>query len=121
MNYSELTLRYFRAAPGAGVLAHPTAGRGAAGGVGFGTWVQFDIEVGEGTICDARYLAFGCPHTIAVAAWLVEQAVGGAARASLPESVEQLERRFEIPAAKRGRILIIEDAWTAAMTAALRR
>ena len=121
MNYNELTLRYFRAAPGAGVLAHPAAGRGAAGGLDLGTWVQFDIEAGDGTIHDARYLAFGCPHTIAVAAWLVEQAIGRAARASLPESVEDLGRRFEIPAAKRGRLLIIEDAWMAAVTAALRR
>ena len=121
MNYNDLTLRYFRAAPGAGVLAHHRAGRGAAGARNLGTWVQFDIEVGGGTIQDARYLAFGCPHTIAVAAWLVEQAIGGAARASLPEPVEHLARRFEMPAAKRGRLLIIEDAWTAAMAAALRR
>jgi NifU-like protein involved in Fe-S cluster formation len=121
VNYSEMTLRYFETAPGVGVLSGPAAFRGAAGSRDQGTWVQFDVQVGSGVIQDARFLAFACPHTIAVAAWVVERAVGQAARPMLPESVEDLSRRFAVPVEKRGRLLIIEDAWLAALMLALQR
>lgn len=118
MRYSELTLRYFDAAPGAGVLGGAHAFRGAAGSRARGTWVQFDLEVSSGIIQAARFQAFGCPHTIAVAAWVVERAIGGGVRSALPETVEDLSYRFAVPVEKRGRLLIIEDAWAAAAAAA---
>ncbi|HEV7610267.1 MAG TPA: iron-sulfur cluster assembly scaffold protein [Steroidobacteraceae bacterium] len=121
MNYSSLTLQYFETAPGAGVLSGPGVYRGAAGGRAQGTWVQFDVQVDAGTLQAARFLAFGCPHTIAVSAWVAEQAAGHEVRASLPESVQSLSERFEVPVEKRGRLLIIEDAWHAALAAALQR
>jgi NifU-like protein involved in Fe-S cluster formation len=114
LKYSELTLRYFESAPGAGVLSGTGTFRGAAGSRGSGTWVQFDLQVSLGTIQAARFQAFGCPHTIAVAAWVAEQAVGRGLRSALPETVEELSKRFAVPVEKRGRLLIIEDAWTAA-------
>jgi len=71
---------------------------------------------------DGRFLAFGCPHTIAVAAWLVEQAVatGHAAGTGLPESPALLARRFGVPIEKLGRLLLVEDAWLAATSGAAR-
>ena len=120
MKYSELTLHYFETAPGAGVLTGRDVYRGAAGSRAQGTWVQFDVQVGGGIIEAARFLAFGCPHTIAVSAWVAEHA-GGPARAALPEGVQDLSERFAVPMEKRGRLLIIEDAWIAAMNAALQR
>jgi NifU-like protein involved in Fe-S cluster formation len=118
--YSDLTLRYFETAPGAGILSGPCVYRGAAGSRAQGTWVQFDIEAADGTIGGARFLAFACPHTIAAAGWIVEYAPGLAVRPELPVSVADLSERFAVPTEKRGRLLIIEDAWVAAMTAALR-
>ena len=118
MKYSELTLRYFESAPGAGVLSGADAFRGAAGSRGRGTWVQFDLQVSSGTIQAARFQALGCPHTIAVAAWVVEQAIGRGVRTALPETLEDLSKRFAVPVEKRGRLLIIEDAWAAAAVAA---
>jgi NifU-like protein involved in Fe-S cluster formation len=119
MTYSDATLNYFRAALGAdtaaGVLAGPGTWRGAAGDRAQGAWVQFDVQIRSEIIQAARFLAFGCPHTIAVAAWLAEQAVGNRARAALPESVQNLSDRFAVPVEKRGRLLIVEDAWLAAM------
>jgi NifU-like protein involved in Fe-S cluster formation len=115
MKYSEVTLHYFRTAETAGELGGPGIFRGAAGARERGTWVQFDVRIGEGFIRDARFLAFGCPHTIAVSAWVAEQAVGLGARAVLPESVQALSERFAVPVEKRGRLLIIEDAWLAAL------
>jgi len=122
MSYSELTWRYFQGAPGAGVLG-PDAGRGAAGSRAEGTWVQFDVltgPAGEARCIEAvRFQAFGCPHTIAVAAYVAEMAVGAAAHRTLPETVRNLQARFEVPLEKLGRLLIVEDAWLAAMDSAL--
>jgi NifU-like protein involved in Fe-S cluster formation len=115
MKYNEGTLHYFRTAETAGVLTGPGTQRGAAGAREQGTWVQFDVLIGEGVIRDARFLTFGCPHTIAVSAWVAEQAVGRGADAALPESVQELSERFAVPVEKRGRLLIIEDAWLAAL------
>lgn len=119
MKYSELTLQYFRSAPGSGLLG-PDAFRGTGGSRGQGTWVQFEVEIARTSILAARFLAFGCPHTIAVASWVSEQAVGQTVRAALPETVLELSERFAVPVEKRGRLLIIEDAWLAVMAAAAR-
>ena len=121
MKYSEATLRYFRTAETAGVLTGPGTFRGTAGSREQGTWVQFDVRVVEGAIREARFLAFGCPHTIAVSAWVAEQAVGRASRGALPEPVQAMSERFAVPVEKRGRLLIIEDAWLAALKGAPQR
>ena len=83
--------------------------------------MQFDIQPDSGVIRAVRFLAFGCPHTIAVAAWVAEHAAGQELGAALPETVEQLSERFAVPVEKRGRLLIIEDAWIAAARGALTR
>ena len=121
MNYSQLALRYFETAVGAGVLAGPKVYRGAAGDPARGTWVQFDVQFSGGHIQAARFLAFACPHTIAVCAWVAEHAPGPISTAALRESVQDLSERFAVPPEKRGRLLIIEDAWVAALDAALQR
>jgi NifU-like protein involved in Fe-S cluster formation len=93
--------------------------RGCAGQREQGTWVQFDIQVIGAQLLSARFLAFGCPHTIAVAAWVTEQASGGLLRAALPEPVQALRERFDVPQEKLGRLLIVEDAWLAVSRAAI--
>ena len=125
MKYSELTCRYFESTPAVGELcsdgtsAAPGLFRGSAGRQERGTWVQFDIRVQGGQVIEARFLAFGCPHTIATASWVAEQAGGSALRRELPESVQALRERFEVPQEKLGRLLIVEDAWRAAVSAAI--
>lgn len=119
MHYNELTHRYFTAAPNAGELAGTGVFRGTAGNREQGTWVRFDLKIQNRAVAAARFLAFGCPHTIAVAAWLAEQAAGRAVSPSLPQSVQALQQRFEVPVEKTGRLLIIEDAWLAAAVPAV--
>jgi len=123
MNYNDLTRAYFAATPGAGELAAgPGVSRGAAGSRQRGTWVQFDLawslRPGPACIESARFLAFACPHTIAVAAWVAERAAGRAADPALPEPLAALAERFAIPAPKLGRLLIVEDAWVQAVAGA---
>ena len=120
MNYNELTRRYFTSAASAGELTGTGVFRGAAGNREQGTWVQFDLQIQGGAVAAARFLAFGCPHTVAVSDWLAEQAVGKPLRPSLPESVQALRERFAVPVEKTGRLLIVEDAWLAAAVPAYR-
>jgi len=123
MKYNELTRRYFENATCAGTLVGPGSFRGAAGSRAQGTWVQFDVQVnsttGRRTIRAVRFLAFACPHIIAVSAWLAERSVGLDAKAQLPESVQCIVERFEVPVEKLGRLLIVEDAWIGALGAAV--
>ena len=121
MKYNGLTRRYFEQAAACGALSGPGTFRGVAGSRAQGTWVQFDVQAaGEARlIATVRFLAFGCPHVIAVAAWLAEQAVGRRVEPVLPESVQTLRARFDAPVEKLGRLLIVEDAWICAMRAAM--
>ena len=115
MIYNDITRQYFEAAPNAGSLPGSDINRGVAGDRDQGTRVQFDVQVADGRIQAARFQAFACPHTIAVCAFVASVAEGTPARPALPESLEALMRRFAIPAEKRGRLLLIEDAWLAAL------
>ena len=122
MKYNELTRRYFDTAACAGVLEGADTFRGSAGSRAQGTWVQFDVQVDgarrPGAIRAVRFLAFGCPHVIAVSAWLAEQAAGRNLIARLPESLPSLRERFGVPVEKLGRLLTVEDAWISALSAA---
>lgn len=119
MYYSELTWRYFTSAAAAGELLGSDVRRGAAGSQAAGTWVQFDVERSGGDpqalIAAVRFQAFGCPHVIAVADWLAHAAVGHPASPMLPEGIQALRQRFGVPVEKLGRLLIVEDAWIAAI------
>ena len=120
MNYSDLTRHHFESATNAGVLSGPGTRRGAAGSRAHGTWVRFDVQVDANdrpeTLQAVRFLAYACPHVIAVADWIATRAVGLKTECLLPESVLSLQRRFEVPTEKLGRLLIVEDAWIAAVS-----
>jgi NifU-like protein involved in Fe-S cluster formation len=119
MIYNQLTRDYFETAANAGELRGSSVFRGAAGNMSQGTWVQFDLRIEAGAVSATKFLAFACPHVIAVSAWLAEQAVGRGVQPSLPESVQALRDRFAIPVEKTGRLLIVEDAWLAAVLPAI--
>jgi NifU-like N terminal domain len=117
MKYSELTRRYFESTARVGTL--PGAFRGAAGHREQGTWVQFDLQTDAAKVSDARFLVFGCPHTIAVAAWVAETSIGGCVQRDMAQGVRALADRFGVPVEKLGRLFIVEDAWKAAVGAAI--
>jgi hypothetical protein len=117
--YNELTWRYFEQPMNVGVLRGLGVGSAEAGSAEQGTWVRFCIQIQRGYVTAARFAAFGCPHVIAVASWLTETGVGRPGSTGLPEPVAALQRRFEVPVEKRGRLLVVEDAWNAAIQAAV--
>lgn len=124
VKYNELTRHHFDTAANAGVLTGPATRRGAAGSRTQGTWVQFDVQIdsnhGIETLGAVRFLAYACPHVIAVSDWIAQQSVGVEAKAVLLESVASLQQRFGVPIEKLGRLLIVEDAWIAAISAPYR-
>jgi NifU-like protein involved in Fe-S cluster formation len=124
MKYSALTWQHFNTARHAGVLTGQRGRRGAAGNRDQGAWVQFDLLSDESDpgseslpIREAKFLAFGCPHVIAVADWLAEISIG---RTSMTVEPAALQQQFEVPIHKMGRLLVVEDAWIAALSAPYR-
>ncbi len=119
MFYNELTRHYFEHPARAGDLpGGPAVFRGEAGTRAQGTWVRFAMRVAAARVVEARFVAFGCPHVIAVAAYVAERAAGTALNVALPEPVAALRERFAAPVEKLGRLLIVEDAWLATLRAA---
>jgi NifU-like protein involved in Fe-S cluster formation len=117
MTYNELTRRHFEAPRNAGEL--PGSNRAAAGSRSQGTWVQFDLELSAGAVSAARFLAFGCPHVIAACDIVCEEAEGGRLEeVRLRQGARALLQRLGAPIEKLGRLLVVEDAWLAAVRAA---
>jgi hypothetical protein len=120
--YSARTLALFRELPGAGPLPGG-AGRivaGEAEALDRGAWVRFEARVDAGRIADCRFQAWGCPHTLAAAA--LARAGLMALHPDAPARIEAalLARELDVPAAKMGRLLVIEDAARALLAAASR-
>ena len=94
----------------------PGVRHGRAGRQAYGTAVFFELKIGDGIVKSARFSAYGCPHTLAVVAWLCEVLEGSRLDAAIPGSPENWARKFEVPVEKLGRLLIVEDAMRAAMS-----
>jgi cysteine desulfurase len=109
----------FSSLPGVGALeAAPGVVQGEAGNGASEAWVRFYARIARGTVKDARFQAFGCPHTLAVAAWLTGRLPGRALDGlSLGEPVEWA-RELAVPVEKLGRLLVVEDALLACLRSA---
>ena len=116
---SPLTRRYFLAP--ARVPEHPEGveapdvRQGRAGLASSGTQVTFELRIAGGIVKSARFSAYGCPHTVAVAGWLCEVIEGMRLDAASPGTPADWARKFEVPAEKLGRLLVVEDALRAAL------
>lgn len=83
---------------------------GEAGGPGQEAWVRFRLSVGAGSVKSALFKAYGCPHTLAVAAWVAER-LRGRSRAELaPGTPAEWADTLAVPVEKLGRLLVVEDA-----------
>lgn len=100
----------------AGGVAEPSGGEavgqavGEAGGAGQEVWVRFRLGVRKGLVTSALFKAYGCPHTLATAAWVAER-LRGRGRADLaPGTPAEWAQALGVPAEKLGRLLVVEDA-----------
>lgn len=115
MDYSPEVRRRFTEAPGAGALDASLPGRvcGEAEDRSLNVWVRFELQVADGRVADARFQAYGCPHTIAAASWAAEWIRGRGTDALSALDVRGLVERLEVPTEKTGKVLRVEDALAA--------
>jgi len=110
---TERVRRLFRELPDAGA-PEPGSGPWVQAGAGSrreGTEVVFHLRFGsDGTVSDVRFQAFGCPHTLATAAWVAGQLRGRASTQLVPASPPEWAKALGVPVTKLGRLLRIEDA-----------
>ena len=118
-----MVVRYFAQPVGAGQW--PADGgqivAGEAGSEEQGTRVRFQLRSADGVVTEARFQAYGCPHTIAAASWLTEHLPGRPLDRALPMPILDLGLLLEVPTEKRGRLLVVEDALHAAVARAQTR
>jgi cysteine desulfurase len=88
---------------------------GEAGGPGEDSWVRFDLLVAGGIVKDARFKAFGCPHTMNTAAWICGQLRGRSRAALIPGTPKEWAHDQGVPVEKLGRLFAIEDALRACL------
>ncbi|MGH8179441.1 MAG: cysteine desulfurase family protein [Steroidobacteraceae bacterium] len=94
-------------APASGAQAEAV---GEAGGPGQEAWVRFRLGIQGGVVKSALFKAYGCPHTLAVAAWVAGR-LRGRGRADLaPGTPAEWADALAVPVEKLGRLLVVEDA-----------
>jgi len=94
----------------------PRIVRGEAGREALGTRVRFDLKLADGRLLEARYRAYGCPHTLATCEWLARSLEGSPLEGLSIGTPLDWAQHLGVPAAKLGRLLVIEDALQAALT-----
>ena len=108
-------LRELSPAAGAGGTLPGGVVTGEAGGPGEETWVRFRLRIDGDTVKEARFQAFGCPHTLDVAGWLCRELRGRTRAALLPGTPAEWAQQRSVPVEKLGRLLVIEDALRACL------
>lgn len=102
-------------APGADVI------EGRAGRPAQGAAFSLSARIAADRIAALRFEAYGCPHCIAAGSWLTERLVGASREDLLAWSWQEAARMLAVPAEKRGKLLILEDAVRALAAAWLNR
>lgn len=75
-----------------------------------GAEVQLSMRVVAGRAEELRFLAFGCPHFLAAASWLTDRLRGAGPGDLLAWDWHEAADALEVPPAKHGRLLILQDA-----------
>ncbi len=117
---NHLSQRYFRAEPRPvhyppESAAPPDIRHGQAGREADGAAVRFELQIGGGSVKNARFSAYGCPHTLAVTAWLREALEGARMESFSAGTPAEWAEKFAVPPEKLGRLLVVEDALRAAL------
>jgi len=109
LNYSALVRERFERPGNAGRLLGDVV-TGVAGERAHGARVEFDFRLRGGRVERARFRAYGCPHTIAAASWVAEQAEGRNLEQNDWLDPHSLADVLELPEHKLGVLLVVEDA-----------
>jgi hypothetical protein len=104
--------------PAAAVAAGATVrlASGEAGRERHGARVRFTLQLDGQRLVGVRYRAYGCPYTLAACEWLAQRLESGC-----PDPIggpADWVQKLQIPPAKLGRLLVVEDALRAAWATA---
>ena len=112
MEYSPEVERYFREPVNLGSAESlaPHQIQGEAGSVERGTWIIIQARVEAGQLEAVKFLAYGCPHTIAACCRMTEKLVGARIGELLNFAPDWLTDELNIPVEKAGKLLILQDA-----------
>jgi cysteine desulfurase len=105
-----LRLRALSPASPTALWSEGAAVSGEAGAAGQDTWIRFHLLVADDVVKDARFQAYGCPHTMAVAAWMAKSLPGRNRRSLQPGTPADWAADHGVPVEKLGRLLVVEDA-----------
>ncbi|MBB6096549.1 NifU-like protein involved in Fe-S cluster formation [Povalibacter uvarum] len=109
--YSPLVIDHFDRPRNSGRLpAAPDVIEASAGSVAQGTSFHLSARLSGESIMAMQFEAYGCPHCIAAASWTTEHLVGSPIEALARWDWRPVAQALEIPAEKRGRMLILQDA-----------
>jgi NifU-like protein involved in Fe-S cluster formation len=113
-DYNPLVIEHFERPRNVGmfVLADDVI-VGRAGRREQGAEFALSAKVADEKIAAARFEAYGCPHCVAAGSWLAQWLIGADRERVRSWSWRELAEALEIPTAKRGRLLILEDAVSA--------
>ena len=115
MEYSPEVLRRFQNPAHAGRIDGEDVVTGRAGRRRSGSDVVFYLRLAGDQISDARFEAYGCPHTIAAADYVAEGVVGKRTADAIQIDPHGIVRQLALPNDKIGQVLIVEDALRAAL------
>lgn len=109
--YSGLVVDHFERPRNAGRFKRAAdVIEGSAGHRDQGAVFTLSARVADSLIESVRFEAYGCPHCIAAGSWLTERLVGCTQEELRSWSWREVAGMIDIPAEKRGRLLILEDA-----------
>jgi NifU-like protein involved in Fe-S cluster formation len=77
---------------------------------GSGARLQFFAGIEDGRISALRFRAWGCPHLLAAAELFCREQEGRELASAAAVDLKEIMARLAVPAAKTGRLLLIEDA-----------
>lgn len=92
----------------------PEVATGRAGDREQGAEVVLQCRVAGGRAVELRFQAFGCPHLLAAASWLTDRLRGATAAEFEGWDWREAATALDVPPAKFGRLLTLQDAARAA-------
>ena len=109
-DYSALVAQHFHQPSNAGRLKGSSVVEASVGRIDQGAHFRFTADIRDDRIDAIKFEAYGCPHCIAAASWLTERLTGANLSKLQSWSWREVERALEVPAEKRGKLLLLEDA-----------
>lgn len=77
--------------------------------------MRLELQIEDEQIIDSRFQVYGCPASIAAAAWAADWAVDKSLDQARNLSVAQLEEALQLPPVKRHCALLAQDALSLAL------